>query len=196
MANTRLTELDAVNKMLGTIGDHPVNAIDGSVVNAQLAQNTLEEVSRQVQSRGWYFNTEYDVPLAPDASDNINIADNVIKFVPNPEHFSQFRLEIRGTKLYDLKNRTSTITSTIKATISYFLDFTDLPQQAREYIASRAARVFVQRFLNDAATINAAVQEESLALRSLQEMEISMGKWRFTDGMDDPTGFESEYRDS
>ena len=57
MAVARTSELEAINTMLGVIGESPIN--DLSAVNQTdviLAKDILTEVSREVQSQGWYFN--------------------------------------------------------------------------------------------------------------------------------------------
>ena len=59
------TKLEAVNTMLGVIGESPVNTISGSSLPASVvvALNILDETNREVQSVGWDFNTEFDYPL-------------------------------------------------------------------------------------------------------------------------------------
>ena len=57
MTNANTTELEAVNSMLATIGEAPVNSITGTLpLDASLAKNTLNEINREVQSAGWHFN--------------------------------------------------------------------------------------------------------------------------------------------
>ena len=64
---TKMTELEAVNVLLTTIGEAPVNTLTGNqVTDVTIARQVLNEVSREVQSQGWYFNTENGVTLTPD----------------------------------------------------------------------------------------------------------------------------------
>ncbi len=50
---TRTTELEAVNTILSTIGESPVNSLTGTLpVDATTALNVLDEISREVQSAG------------------------------------------------------------------------------------------------------------------------------------------------
>ncbi len=44
------------------------------------------EINKEVQSEGWSFNTEIDVVLTRDSSNNINLAANVISADPNIHH--------------------------------------------------------------------------------------------------------------
>ena len=55
---TPTTELQAVNTMLSTIGEAPVNSITGTTtVDVSVAKNILDETSMSIQSQGWNFNT-------------------------------------------------------------------------------------------------------------------------------------------
>ena len=51
MANATTTELEAVNIMLSSIGEAPVNSLSSGLVDAELAQTTLHNVSREVQAQ-------------------------------------------------------------------------------------------------------------------------------------------------
>ena len=68
MANLT-TKLDAVNTMLGVIGELPVNSLgSGSQrsANVVLAENVLDETNREIQSEGFHFNTEHKYTLRKD----------------------------------------------------------------------------------------------------------------------------------
>ena len=55
---TRTTELEAINTILSTIGESPLNTLSGSLpVDGTMAKNVLNEINREVQSMGWHFNT-------------------------------------------------------------------------------------------------------------------------------------------
>jgi len=59
------TELEAVNVMLGTIGEQPVNSLDISTISeVSIASNILFDISREVQTRGYSWNTDTEYPLA------------------------------------------------------------------------------------------------------------------------------------
>lgn len=66
------TELEAVNTMLGSIGEAQLpSATDLSTAtqtDVTLAKNILLNACREVQTLGWRFNTEYGVEVPPDAT--------------------------------------------------------------------------------------------------------------------------------
>ena len=55
----------------------------------------------------------------------------------------------RGRKLYDRKNHTDIWTKEVKASITFELDFDELPEQFRHYITVKSARIFASRFLGN-----------------------------------------------
>ena len=58
MALSGTTQLEAVNTLLHTIGEAPVNSLTGTLpIDATLALNTINEISREVQAAGWHFNS-------------------------------------------------------------------------------------------------------------------------------------------
>ena len=77
---TRTTHLEAVNTMLSTIGEAPVNSLTGSLpTDASMAKNILDEVNREVQSGGWKFNTSYKATLSRDTNNKIPVANDVMQ---------------------------------------------------------------------------------------------------------------------
>lgn len=142
-ANTT-TKLDAVNTMLFTIGESPVNTLEGgTVVDAVTAEQTLDRVSRQIQSEGWSFNTEKCFPLMRQAFAPfvIYVPDTALSCDPTDKTMN---IVVRGGRLYDLDNHTFTFPDTpkIDCDIIWSLPFEDIPETARNYITIRAARIF------------------------------------------------------
>jgi len=143
------TKLEAVNTMLGVIGESPVNTISGSSlpVSVVMALNVLDEVSREVQSEGWHFNTEFEYPLVRNSSNKFSLPTNTLKIDTPIDKYTDIDVVQRGTSLYDRKNHTDVFNEDLEVTITFELAFEDLPQQFRTYINIKAARKFANRFL-------------------------------------------------
>jgi hypothetical protein len=143
------SKLEAVNTMLGVIGESPVNTISGSSlpVSVVTALNALDEVNREIQSEGWHFNTEFEYPLVRNASNKFTLPNNTLKIDVPVDKYTDLDLVQRGTTLYDRKNHTDVFTKDLDVTITFELEFTELPQQFRTYIVIKAARKFANRFL-------------------------------------------------
>ena len=162
-----MTELEAVNVLLTTIGEAPVNTLSGKqTTDVAIAQQILNEVNREVQSRGWHFNTEYDVELIPDNSKHITPPTDAVRI-----DVEDLDTVIRNNKLFRLDTRTNLFEAKIKARIIYLQDFLVLPEPARRYIATRAARIYSDRMLNSESMNRFLVRDEQSALIDLKEFE-------------------------
>ena len=179
MALTLTTELDAINIMLGTIGESPINSLDSAtgVVDAVTARSILAEVAVQVQEEGWHFNTDYEFVLTPTAgTGEIFVAPNTIE-VDVSAYTSEEDVAIRGNRLYDRKNKTYSFAKSIKADLTILLEFNELPQAARHYITIRAARVFQQRVVGSDTLGSFTEQDEARALRAMRRFEAKTGDY-------------------
>ena len=166
------TELDAINTMLTTIGESPVNSISASTADTRIAQLILQEVDRATQIKGWNWNTEKEVTLTPNVSTlEITLSNNVVRVSIDKRTYTNIDVVQRGTRLFDKKNKTFQFSSAIKAEVVSLLPFTDLPEQARYYIVVRSARLFQQRMIGDATGSAFSAEEETTALMALQDSE-------------------------
>ena len=168
------TELECINIMLAAIGEAPVNSLTGTVpVDVRLAQSTLTEVNKQVQSEGWSFNTEIDVTLTRNASNNIVLGTDVLRVDAQTHDHPSINPIQRGLKLYDRKNNTFIFDVDLKCTVVYFRSFDELPEQARSYMTIKAARIFVDRLVSD-QSLRTYTQEDEIRARSvLMETDLS-----------------------
>ena len=168
------TELECINIMLAAIGEAPVNSLTGTVpVDVRIAQSTLIEVNKQVQSEGWSFNTEIDVTLTRDGSNNIPLGTDVLRVDAQTHDHPSIDPIQRGLKLYDRKNNTFVFDEDIRCTVVYFRSFDELPEQARSYMTIKAARVFVDRLISD-QSLRTYTQEDEIRARSvLMETDLS-----------------------
>jgi len=171
MTTTVTTKLEAINVMLTAIGESPVNTITSSTTtDVSIAIQILDNVSREVQSVGWHFNTDTNYLLAKNTSNQIVLPTNCLR-VDNSHKDADLDLVERGRKLWDRENHTYTITKDIRVNITWFLEFTELPETARRYITIRAARIFQDRMLAS-ETLHAFHQVDELsALSALKEHE-------------------------
>ena len=109
MAVAATTELEAINIMLAAIGEAPVSSLTGLLPqDVAIAQSTLVETNRAVQSEGWSFNTEIDVTLTRNASNEIDIPVDVLRVDANIHQHPTIDPIQRELKLYDRLNNTYT----------------------------------------------------------------------------------------
>ncbi len=172
---TPTTKLAAVNSMLSTIGEAPVNSLTSGLVDAETAETILNEVSRSVQASGWNFNSESNYSVAADTDGNVvlpieiiraDLANSVTKFRSSKNEYVQ-----RGNKMYDKVNHTFNIGKSLLLDIVVLLDFELLPEVARRYITVFSARLFQERVVGSDTLSAFNRNDEQAALFALREME-------------------------
>jgi hypothetical protein len=169
---TLTSKLDAVNIMLGYITEAPVNSIASTVAlppSAALAKGVLDEVSREVQQEGWHFNTAQDYTLEANASGKFVLPDNVVQVDTVDTSYDVVQ---RGTALFDRKNYTDIFTEDeLKVNITFLLEYEELPEQARRYIALKASRMFANRLVGSREIEALIYRDEIRAKAAMEEAE-------------------------
>ena len=184
-AITPTSELDAVNVMLTSIGESPVNTLGSGLQEAEIAEVVLDNVSRDVQSAGWHFNTEIRYTLNRNVVNEINLPANVIK-VDKSTLLRDYELDVveRGRKLYDRIGNTYTFSKDIEVNMVVLLSFDELPEVARRYITLRAARTYQQRIIGNDTLSKMLAMDEQQAFVSLREAEAEVSDYNIFDNYD------------
>lgn len=167
--------LDAANTYLRAIGESPVNTVEGDVQSADVAL-ALAEIANQstaLQTKGWSWNREYAFPIQPDNSGNITLPANTLRVDTAYGQSSSVLYQVaqRGAKLYNSTDHNFTFTETLLLDLVVELDWDDLPEVARLYIASKAAHVGQATLPSDATVIRITVAEVAEKLTTLEQHE-------------------------
>jgi hypothetical protein len=168
---TLTTKLEAVNSMLGHIGETPVNSISNTnalPVSAATAVSALDEISRAVQSEGWQFNTEVNVSLSPAGDGTITLSDDIIEMDPIDTSIDVVQ---RGLSLFDRSNNTTVFNRDLKVNQTRLLDWDSLPEPARRYITLRASRIFQGRVVGSRELESLIARDEYIARANLLEFD-------------------------
>ena len=178
---TSLSELEAVNIMLSTISVAPVStlAVDGDL-NVSVAKQMLYDTAREVQSYGYYFNTDAKYPLTRDVDNHIVLPKNVL-FVSVDRDYWAYDATLRGLKLYNRSKQSYQFDKNLKGTVTFFLEWDELPQPAKQYMAIKAARKFQLRMLPDEYTSKYSQQEELEAKAQLEDYDAMERQYNLTD---------------
>lgn len=176
------TELDAVNQILGAVGQAPVTTLTNTNPDVSIAYDTLLEVNREVQSEGWGFNTETEYPFTPDVNGNILIPSNVLS-IDLSDLFENKGREVvrRSGKLYDKINHTYNWSAftTVKCDVVWLFDFVDLPLPVRDYIVARSAVMTSMKTIGDSTLYQMLQQKEALTRASLMEYDCNQSDYSF-----------------
>ena len=140
-----ITELEIVNSVLSAVGDSPVSSLNDSYQPVFIIKEMMNNISRDLQTKQYWFNTEYDMTLTPNTETNkIILPYNILNFLP-----CKTRYVARGLTVYDRLNRTTTITDDIVATYTVMLAFDSLPQQARKFIQAAARQQYNNEYFGE-----------------------------------------------
>ena len=164
MVLARTSKLQAVNKALQMMGESPLNSLQGLLGLGNLAEETLDSVSRKVQAEGWSFNTDYQMTLTRDSTTNeISVGTNVSRVVVDPYEYYDIDVVQRGSRLYDRKNNTYVFSIDLKADMTVILEWDDLPEHARVYIMHKAGKELQENMIGskDLTEINMVLEQEA-----------------------------------
>ena len=164
MVLARTSKLQAVNKALQMMGESPLNSLQGLLGLGNLAEETLDSVSRKVQAEGWSFNTDYQMTLTRDSTTNeISVGTNVSRVVIDPYEYYDVDVVQRGSRLYDRKNNTYAFSIDLKADMTVILEWDDLPEHARVYIMTKAGKELQENMIGskDLTEINMVLEQEA-----------------------------------
>ena len=165
---TPMTELQAVNLLLSAIGEAAVSSLEtATTVEVTQAKNLLSNVNRAAQQKGWHFNTEWDVVLTRDSNDMIPLSESILS-VYQPGQLMTIRGRSGSMYAYDLDNNTFIWTKNLNNAVTItLLDFIDSPNTFRQYVTTRAARIFQEEIIGQVSAETVNRQEEAEAYADL-----------------------------
>ena len=190
-----MTELEAINRMLSAIGQAPVNAVETTNPDVAICQRTLRQVSQEVQSEGWTFNTYYNEKVSPDADGRIVIRQ--VNFDDSRDYCLQMdlsyntvfsrdkdtiaKVENANVCLYDKTNFSFNWGSDPVEVdkVMYLADLSTLPPAAANYIVNKASARASMRTVGDGQQYSILKQEEEYARVQLQQYETTQGDYTF-----------------
>ena len=186
-----LTDVEALNRILSTVGAEKVASTTGLSLIADNAYQDLKNSMRDLMSHPWGFNTEYEVEITADGDGKITVPADASLMSFAPEHAGSFDIIVRadGTdrRVYDRKTHAFnafTASSTYKFTISYYLDWIDMPEAAKIYAIAMAAVHFQATQVGN-AQIDQILRAQLIAAKSAFEAYASAQEsWSVWDNYD------------
>lgn len=156
-----ITELDVVNRCLATMGELPINSLEGTrnpiVTNARSA---FRDVGIEEQAQGWWFNTEI-VKLSPQGAEPAEPGyyrpPTDCLSLATKDDFNPSWLSVRNRKLYD-NGRAEFYTGTqdMQVKIIRLIPFDDLPYNAQRLIRDSVVFKFQMDYDGDELKIQQA----------------------------------------
>ncbi len=145
----------------------------------RMTNTVLRQVSKEVQSEGWKFNTRLNVPVGPDGDNLILLEDTWLTAhqskisTNNCQDTAQ-----RGDRMYDVRNDSDEfVAANLNDGVLYldvveYLELEDLPPVALKYIKIKAAiQLQAQRLTTQPQAAGYTDKDEALARRALVRAE-------------------------
>lgn len=165
-----ITSLDVINGCLATLGETPLNSLDDDHTYKPAALNYLTNSNREMQARGWWFNTE-QVTLDPDATTKrITIPQDALKVFPIERISPAYGT--RGKYLYDTYNSTTEWDVPVTLGIVRCLVFDDLPFLAACLVQYDAIAKFQKEYDADGQKLSILGQQRTEARVNLVAEDI------------------------
>ena len=191
-----MTELEAINRMLAAIGQAPITTVDDSNPDVAICKRTLYQVSQEVQSEGWTFNSAYNQKVVPRSSDNrIVIRDKtpiagrsyIIQMdLSHNTYYSRDKQSIAkasGDKIYLYDKVAGTFdwgTDEVEVdTVTYISELGELPPAAYNFIVAKASAAVSIRTVGDSQQYQILLQQEGYCRTQLQEYETTQGDYTY-----------------
>ena len=142
-----MLELDAMNQILAALGQSPVSSVSSANPAAISARATLRRYDKLIQTRGWWFNTDYDMTLAFNPTTlEVIVPGNTLNVEPSDSTLPYVQ---RGNRLYNRNETTFEIGENVDVDIVQQLDFETLPESAASAIAAHASYMSVVNLTGD-----------------------------------------------
>ena len=170
------TKLDAVNLMLASIGQSPVNTLSGTLpVDVNKAVRALDSALREVLTQGWSFNSDWNYEMTPDGTSRIAVPANALQIDPTSGEDYVPRYDANapaGMFLYNREKRSfNEYTGDVKVNITWAYEFEQIPQHARHYVAMKAARKFQSGIMASAVLHQFTRDDEAEAYATFRRVE-------------------------
>jgi hypothetical protein len=177
-----LTELNAVNSILGAIGQTPVQSLDLENPETSFVYQLLQECNRDVQDEGWVFNREQHYPLTPNSTGEIHIPANILRMdVSENDIYRTTDVVKRDGKLYDKLYHTYKFKRTIYFDIVWLFPFSDLPSVFQRYITSKASGRAATQLVSNPQLTQLLTSQEAQTRAACIEYECNQGDHNMMD---------------
>ena len=183
ISNTEnLTELNAVNSILGAIGQTPVTSLDLENPETSFVYQLLQECNRDVQDEGWVFNREECYELTPDGNKEIKLDSSILRMDVSENDINRTTNVVRRNgKLYDKYTHSYQFDGPVYFDIVWFLPFSDLPSVFQRYITSKASGRAATQLVSNPNLTQLLTAQEAQTRAACLEYECNQGDYNMMD---------------
>ena len=138
--NTPMTKLEAVNVALRGLGQEEATSLDDNWPDVQQASKLIDDLTRQLQIRGWHWNTDENKLMTPDNNGEIILPNNTIS-IDTSSYDRWLNVKQRGTKLYNAETNSYVFDRPVRLDLVLLFNFTDMPLVAKDYVDRKSTRL-------------------------------------------------------
>lgn len=180
-----MTELDIVNDILRAVGSSPVNSISSPHPYVRDIRVAISREVRNLQRRGYWFNTEYNVEVQP-TNGKIVLSNDIVSIVP-----ADSNIILRGRTLFH-RIRNSNIFDSNQVITSWVrvLPLEDTPESMQDLIRATAAKKYVSDTIGDMTLIERFEREEQQAMILVLNEDLEAEQ---LNAFDRPTAIKMRY---
>jgi hypothetical protein len=183
-SNLTTTEISEVNKVMRFIGESPVSALNSNSLASECVR-LLRDTDKELQGRGWWFNTEEDVELTPASATNTIVVPNTILSLEANDYDVRIQKIIALNFLYDLSKQSyQDWTSPIKCKVVYQRSLDDTPQKYREYLSVRVAILLTELYPKSGIDIQRLPKMEAELRAYFKDREADEANYSVFDNYD------------
>lgn len=183
-----VTRLDVINHMLSVVGESGISDAGSLHPSVVTAKRILHTQDLDFQGPGWWFNREYGLVLAPNASGEVHVPgstmDMKLSNVQNASVSDKTRYVKRGTRIYDNRAHTFNIGHSVAVDIVLQLEIGDLPSVAGSFLMHSAGLAMYVDDDGDSYKTEKLEQRVSQAWQKLRAAEL---KTIAVNALDSPT---------
>ena len=173
-------ELNAVNEVLGAIGQSPVTALEFNNPEVFLVYQLLQQVLTDTLSEGWNFNTDFGYEVIPDGEGRIIIPERVLVIDGCNERTNRTTsLVERGGLVYDKIKQSYVFDGPTKINVIWSMSIGELPVPFRRYITAQASVRAAGEMVNNTELYKLLSQTASTLRATIMEYECNTGDYTF-----------------
>jgi len=174
------TELNAVNDVLGAIGQSPVTTLEFNNPEVFLVYQLLQQVLTDTLSEGWTFNTDRGIEYTPNSDQQIEIPPNILLIDGTGESVDRTTdLVNRGGFLYDKNRHSFKFDGPVKLNQTVMIGLDRLPVPFYRYVVAQASVRAASELINSTDLYKLLTQTASQLRAALLEYECNTGDYSF-----------------
>lgn len=167
--------------MLVAVGESVILVLEEGAGDYANCSAVLDAETAKVLAKGWYFNTDKGVSLAPDVDGRILVPPSTLSLDPTDPKAD---IAQRDGYLYDLKNHTDVFAEPVRVDRIVLLTFEGCPFHVQREIVGKAAQAYQRGFVGSDTLDKYTTEERAEATADARDAEVDEDEYNVLDNPD------------